>query len=342
MARHVEEQAAFRPDIRCSFHRIEAKLLHKLLTHPIPILKRGLTSQTELWCIHVRRHLGRELREGAFDIVVCMGQGIAYAVLQCVNPAKTSVAVSLDTTGASFSRDLTNDNAFDVSRAAQEQSVYNRCALMLPWSNWAGRSLKNDYGVDDSRILVCPPSAKHMSLEDGRRNNSPTSVIFVGNDFDRKGGHDLVRWHQSQLSQICRLHIISARAPKGLSGVNLIVRGSLDNERLTREILPKADIFCLPTRHDMSPYALAEAQLSGLPCVSSDLAGIPELVEHTQTGLLVKPKDEQGFIASIRQLCTDTELRRSMAHRASVRSKELLNCAVTYPRLFNRLQAICR
>jgi glycosyl transferase family 1 len=340
MARHIEEQAASRPDMRFAFHRIEATFVQKVLTRTLPGLRRGLTSQTDLWSRHVKRHLGRDLRDGAFDVVVCMGQGIAYAVLQCVNTARTAVAVLLDTTGASFARDLAKDTTFDVNKATEEQAVYDQCALMLPLSSWAGHSLRSDYGVDSLRILVCPPSAKYIGLKSGKKTNSPASVVFVGNDFNRKGGHDLVRWHQSRLSQICRLHIISAKAPKGLSGANLVVHGLMDNHRLIHEVLPEADIFCLPTRHDMSPHALAEAQLSGLPCVSSDLAGIPELVVHNQTGLLVKPGNDEGFIEAISRLSTDADLRLSMAHSASERSREVLNSALTYPRLFDRLRLI--
>ena len=337
LAHHLAEQAAARPHLRCEFRRFEATVLQKIVTRRIPVLRRSMTTQTRLWSRYVERHLGAELRSGKFDVIVCMGQSIAHAVLRIVDPEQVPVAVFLDTTGMSFARELMNNGAFNIERASEELAVYEQCRLLLPWSNWASRSLVNDYQIAESRILVCPPSGNFNGFSP--KGNSPTlpRVVFVGNDFERKGGPELVRWHQQRLSAMCELHIFSAKTPRRLNGPNLFCHGAIDNARLTRDVLPAASVFCLPTRHDMSPYALVEAQLAGLPCVSSNLAGIPEIVVHEQTGLLADRQDEEGFITAVAQLCVDARLRDRMGRNASERSRELLNSAVTYGRMFERL-----
>jgi len=69
------------------------------------------------------------------------------------------------------------------------------------------------------------------------------------------------------------------------------------------------------------PVALMEAMASGLPVVSSQLSGIPELVENGREGLLVPPADPEALAAALERLAGDPELRRRMgsAGREKVR-----------------------
>jgi glycosyltransferase involved in cell wall biosynthesis len=70
-----------------------------------------------------------------------------------------------------------------------------------------------------------------------------------------------------------------------------------------------------------SPVSVMEAQLSGLPVIATRHAGIPEVVQEGETGLLVDEGDVQAMAAAIARLATDPELAgrmgRSAARRAS-------------------------
>jgi hypothetical protein len=72
------------------------------------------------------------------------------------------------------------------------------------------------------------------------------------------------------------------------------------------------DIFALPTRMDMSPWAAIEAASVGLPVVSSQIAGLGEIVLHEKTGLLCPPNDDAASIAAIERLMSDPQLRTAM------------------------------
>lgn len=77
----------------------------------------------------------------------------------------------------------------------------------------------------------------------------------------------------------------------------------------------RADIFVLPSRiaedgdRDGLPNVLLEAQSQKLPCISTAISGIPELVEHDVTGLLVEQRDPAALAEAMRQLLTDPTLR---------------------------------
>ena len=57
----------------------------------------------------------------------------------------------------------------------------------------------------------------------------------------------------------------------------------------------------LPTRADVSPNAVKEAVVAGIPVVASNVGGIPDYVRPGENGLLFKPGDLESFIRTIRE-----------------------------------------
>ena len=77
----------------------------------------------------------------------------------------------------------------------------------------------------------------------------------------------------------------------GLKG-RVIFLGKLPNEQLPA-LLNKCEVFVLPSLYEGNPKALLEAMACGLPCLTSDIEGINEIIKHNENGLLAKPlKDE--------------------------------------------------
>jgi glycosyltransferase involved in cell wall biosynthesis len=62
--------------------------------------------------------------------------------------------------------------------------------------------------------------------------------------------------------------------------------GKIDN---AATLLRAFDIFLLPSLKEGLPYVLLEAGLAGIPCVSSCVGGIPEIIENRVSGILVQP-----------------------------------------------------
>ena len=88
--------------------------------------------------------------------------------------------------------------------------------------------------------------------------------------------------------------------------------GSLTQEGVRAE-LARADAFVLPSLAEGIPVVLMEAMASYVPCISTPVNGIPELIEHGHTGLLATPGDVNSLVTQLTLLCTNAELRQSMA-----------------------------
>lgn len=76
--------------------------------------------------------------------------------------------------------------------------------------------------------------------------------------------------------------------------------------------LAHCDIFCLPSREDMGPLVIAEAMAQGKPIVSTWVGGIPEMVEHAVTGLLVPADNPSALAAALGKLVNNATLRQQM------------------------------
>ncbi len=67
------------------------------------------------------------------------------------------------------------------------------------------------------------------------------------------------------------------------------------------------DIFVLPSIKEGLPYTLLEAGLAGVPVISTQTGGIPEIIEDKKTGLLAKPADSQDLAEKIEELINDEQ-----------------------------------
>ncbi len=79
-----------------------------------------------------------------------------------------------------------------------------------------------------------------------------------------------------------------------------------------------SDLFVWPAVKEAYGLALLEAQASGLPAVAGRSGGVPEIVRHGETGLLVDPVSPIAFAETVAELISDPERRRQMAARALV------------------------
>ncbi len=77
-------------------------------------------------------------------------------------------------------------------------------------------------------------------------------------------------------------------------------------------LLADADIFVLPSFAEGVPVVLMEAMAAELPVVTTNIAGVPELVADNESGLLVAPTDVDGLANAVIRLAADPALRAQL------------------------------
>jgi glycosyltransferase involved in cell wall biosynthesis len=108
---------------------------------------------------------------------------------------------------------------------------------------------------------------------------------------------DELRRHSEALGLQSRVHFAGARRDLG-------------------NILGAIDFFTMPSLWEGLPLSLVLAMGAGLPVVATRVAGIPEVVTHDLSGLLVEPGDRAALGREMARLAESAELRRSLGDQA--------------------------
>jgi len=107
----------------------------------------------------------------------------------------------------------------------------------------------------------------------------------------------------------------------GLRG-NIAFLGNLPAGEAVQNELLKADIFVLPSRTEGLPRAMIEAMACALPCIGSNVGGIPELLSASD---LVPPGNAQVLADKIEEVITSPARMRSMSARNLIKSMDFRN-----------------
>jgi glycosyltransferase involved in cell wall biosynthesis len=80
--------------------------------------------------------------------------------------------------------------------------------------------------------------------------------------------------------------------------------------------LSSLDIFCAPSLQEGLGLSILEAMQRGMPIVASNVGGIPELIKHEETGLLVSPGSALDLANALDRLVSNPELRYRLGKQA--------------------------
>ena len=106
--------------------------------------------------------------------------------------------------------------------------------------------------------------------------------------------------------------------------IPVVFEGAKTHEE-TRQLLGRADIFALASFAEGVPVALMEAMAMEVPCVSTVIAGIPELIRDGLDGMLVPASSTELLAAALERLIEDPTLRRSIGLAGRKRVHDLYN-----------------
>jgi glycosyltransferase involved in cell wall biosynthesis len=176
-----------------------------------------------------------------------------------------------------------------------EREVLRRADRIFIGSRFLAPLLERDYGVPAGKISFAgtgPPPFPDGSTEPRGARRSQR-ILFVGRDFERKGGAVLVRAMPRVVASFpeARLQIVGpGRMPPGLPP-SVEFLGRIDDRQRLDRLYREAAVFAMPSLHDSFGFTFLEAMSRGLPCVGTDHFAMPEIIQDGRTGLLVPPGD---------------------------------------------------
>ncbi len=179
---------------------------------------------------------------------------------------------------------------------AMEGAVYRQAAFVFPRSEWLRRSLIDDYHCDPKRVIRVGGGANfRRSTLDGKRWDTQ-KALFVGRDFARKGGPELLAaWREVRRAlpravlQIVGIHTPPCQLPEGVEWL-----GVIDQPSRLQHLFEEASLFVMPSRFEPWGHVFYEAMGSGLPCIAADTCAMPEIVTP-EVGGVVPPRDARAL-----------------------------------------------
>lgn len=145
-------------------------------------------------------------------------------------------------------------------------------------------------------------------------------VLCVGRLVPSKGQLVLLRACSLLLSQGYLLHVRLVGAGPDREhletfatqqGIPVVFEGATSHDD-TRQLLGGADVFALASFAEGVPVALMEAMAMEVPCVSTYVAGIPELIRDGVDGLLVPASSPEALAGALKRLFDDPHLRHAL------------------------------
>ena len=296
------------------------------------------------WSWQARRLLKRHARE--VDVAMITTQ--ASALLSRGPMRRLPCVLTVDATVRQFTA-LEYERPRDRFSALQdrilarlERRAIGAAAAVVAWSDWNARALRDEHGLDDSRLATIHPGIDASwwgEAAAGRTEDRQGTlrVLFVGNDVERKG-LGLLREAIDRSGLDIALDVVSGDRIE--AGDSMQVHNGIEggSEEL-RALYAGADVFALPTRADAVPWAVLEAMAAGLPVLATRVGAIEELVG--EAGTVVEAGDAEELAAALRRFA-DPGLRRELGARGVERVARHYNREVQLPRLLDLLRGVAR
>jgi glycosyltransferase involved in cell wall biosynthesis len=222
---------------------------------------------------------------------------------------------------------------YPLLRCAEDLYFKQKRVIITP-SNWMREQLEKKYHYTNIRVI--PNSIDIRKIESLKKFNKteklfPSNIkekkiiLFVGRLLTLKGvdvlleavpiinektnyefafifaGPSNVRFSQ----KIKKLKVES----------NCILLGSLPHDQVIR-LIKSAELMVLPSFTENAPYVLLESMACGVPVVSTNIGGIPEIIQDGYNGILIKPGNPKTLASSITNLLEDLQLQKSIVQNA--------------------------
>jgi glycosyltransferase involved in cell wall biosynthesis len=187
------------------------------------------------------------------------------------------------------------------------------------------------HGLDLDRF---GPFGGQRSQADGTDPENPVTIVSVGRAVEKKGYDTLLKalallppdlaWRFEHIGGGEKLPELTALATSLGIAERVQWKGALAQEDVL-EHYRRADLFALACRiapdgdRDGLPNVLVEASSQGLPCISTAISGIPELITNGENGLLVEPDQPVAMAKVLESAIRDPHLRHRLGAAAEHR-----------------------
>lgn len=227
-----------------------------------------------------------------------------------------------------------------------EQAALDRCALAIYSSDWAARSAIEHYSVDPKKVRVVPfganldflPSPEQVRMAISARSSRICKLLFIGVEWERKGGDVALRVVQELNEQgiPAELTLVGSApdAPQSLPDyvkiLGFVSKATVQGREKFAQILLDSHFLIIPSQADCSPIVLNEANAFGVPCLTTDVGGIPSIITNDVNGYAFpREASYSDYCTYVGRLMQHYAAYQDLAHSAYDEYERRLNWCVS-------------
>ncbi|UCC58941.1 MAG: glycosyltransferase family 4 protein [Candidatus Bathyarchaeum sp.] len=236
---------------------------------------------------------------------------------------------------------------FNFMLRSYEKKLMKRSDALIAVSKYTVDELTELYGINEEKIHVIyngvdinkfKPRTNRAELRREFGLEEETKIVlFVGRLYHRKGLEILLRSIPPVLQEFkdVKFAISGTGFKKKEESLRKLAKkleiedsvsflGYVPDEKLPY-LYSASDIFVLPAIYENFPFAILEAQATGLPVISTKVGGIPEFLVDNENGFVIDPGDSTQLTQRVLALLQNPKLAKKMGDRGRKLIEEKLS-----------------
>ncbi len=206
------------------------------------------------------------------------------------------------------------------------RQVYYGCEVPGRLSREEKARIRGDLGMGDKFTVGLVGRVKHFkgqhllvrAIEKLKSEGIDASAVIVGGCMEPDYLDDLKRYVAGE-------------------GLDVVFHGFHEN---IPQLMQCFDVVVLTTKNETFGLVLVEAMLAGAPVIGSNAGGVPEIIDHGETGLLFESFDAASLADQIRRLYQDRALRTRLALAGQEKAKRMFLRGKQFPKFLEELLAL--
>src|SRR6516225_449426 len=288
--------------------------------------------RTDFLRLHQAVYVGLRMREMGINHVHAHFAGMAARTAFWINKF-FSVSFSF----TAHANDIFSPREFEIGL----DKLVDTARAIVTETDYAARFLRQRFSHRADRIHRIYNGLDLAEFERTDFSSRPPLIIAVGRLIRKKGFADLIRTCAllGERGESFRCEIIGEgpledqlrRQIDELHLQNNVVLSGAKPQTELRRRLTAANVFVLPSVIDPDggmdnlPTVIMEAMATGLPVVSTNIGGIPEMVIENETGFLVQPGETVAIADAIQKVINDRSLAARLGHSGFERARTLFS-----------------
>ncbi|MFB2922230.1 glycosyltransferase family 4 protein [Aerosakkonema funiforme] len=183
---------------------------------------------------------------------------------------------------------------------AMDRLTLNKCSLVIFSSEWTAKTAIEIYQINEAKIKIVPFGANiesNRTIDDinelvKARSSKVCKMLFIGVDWFRKGGNVALEVAKelnkaglnTELTIVGCQPVTSEPLPSFVKSLGFIDKSKKEGNEKLNKLLAESHFFILPSRAECYGHVFCEANSFGVPCLATDVGGIPSVIRNGMNG----------------------------------------------------------